>query len=464
MTDLKSRITQGLKDKLPAGTLDKLQAAFAKKPKASRVEPAELDVESATANVADATTPKAKRPSLADAWAGARAAMANMGKGRAGKTGPSVSRRPPVSGSIRFVVQPDGARETVWELDRQNMVTRVGDPVIDETLISFSNQDYRFATLKSVSHVKAMSMALENLGQAVRIASRVSDLRVFYARPIDNMPEYEVIPGMQAIDQALAMDKDRTSYPLIAGFQLGLPDQSQVVILYHYDDAGEVGRTQVSMNPESVDFVLAQFAATRRIDLAATPVRIYDSEVFRRAISGLVAFQDEDPIMGMTPANFYARANRIALWATVFTVSACGLYYTKVENAETSAAEATESAKRVVSEKENLLASSPSSLGAQFALDGLGALKAAEQVYRPGFNIGVETPPGASAIELTISANLPSTLVSEDRAALLTAIKELPAVANCKKSEYQLTSNLNEAKVIYKCDSKASNLSEHRPK
>lgn len=459
MNDLKSRLAQGLKDKLSPELAGKLQGLLARKQPTVREEPSEEPS-------AAAEPVQAKKPSrgLADAFKGAKGLLSSVTLGKGGKAGPSLSRRSPVSGAYRFVVQPDGARETVWELGRDNSVTRAGDPVPEETLLSFSNQDYRFTTLKSVSHTKAMSMALENLGQAVRIASRSSDLRAFYARPIDNMPEYEVVPGMQAIDQALAMDKERPGYPLIAGFQLGLPDESQVVILYHYDDAGEAGRTQVSMNPESLEFVLAQFAATRRLDLATTPVRVYDGEVFRRAVSGLIAFQDEDPIMGVTPAVFYARANRLALWATVFSVSACGFYYTKVENAESSAAEATESAKRVVSEKETLLASSPSSLGAQFSLDGLAALKAAEALYRPGLSISVDTPPGASSTEITVSGGFPVGMSADERAALMASIKGLPEVPKCKKSEYQLTSNLNEAKVIYKCDSKASNLNDYRPK
>lgn len=459
MTDLKSRIAESLKSKLPPNLKGKLQSAFARKGQ-PRVEPSADE----NLDVADVPADKAAEDSAPVPKRDLKATLLALKAKMTANKGPSLSRRAPVSGPIRFVVQPDGARETVWELDRDNNVSRVGDPQLDETLVAFSNQDYRFATAKAISYVKATAVALESLGQAVRIASRVADLRVFYARPVDSMPEYEVIPGMQAIDQALAMDKNRPPYPFVAGFQLGLPDQSQVVILYHYDDAGEVGRTQVSMNPESVDFVLAQFAATRRIDLATTPVRIYDGEVFRRAVSGLVSFQDEDPIMGMPPATFYARANRMALWAAVFSVSACGFYYTKVENAERVAEEATTSAKQVVLEKENLLATSPSSLGAQFALDGLGALQAAEQLYRPGFSIGVDTPPGGSAIEIAIAASLPSTLASEERARLLAAIKELPAVANCKKTEYQLTSNLNEAKVIYKCHPKTSDLSEYRPK
>lgn len=457
MNDLKTRLKQGLSSKLPT-----LQAILARKNK-ERVEPTEMSATNAPNTTPNAEEPAASRD-LGSTFKAAREALGRLTGKAGGKRGPSVSRRPPVSGAVRFAVQPDGARETVWELGRDNAVTRVGDPVPDETLISFSNQDYRFVAQKAMSHTKAMAVALENLGQAVRVASRISDMRVFYARPIDSMPEYEVVPGMQAIDQALAMDKERPSYPLVAGFQLGLPDGAQVVILYHYDEAGEVGRTQVSMNPESVDFVLAQFAATRRLDLGAIPVRIYDSEVFRRAISGLVAFQDEDPIMGMPPSQFYARANRLALWGTVLSVSACGFYYTKVDNAETVAAEATEAAKKVVAERENLLASSPSSLGAQFALDGLAALNVAEQLYQPGFNIGVDTPPGGAFIEISVTVSLPAVMPPEERARLMAAVKGLPNMSGCKKSEYQLTSNLNEAKVLYKCDSKASDLNDYRPK
>lgn len=378
------------------------------------------------------------------------------------ETAPKEALRHAAKGNLRFVVQPDGARETVWSLGADNSVTRLGDPEPGELLLSFSNQDFRFTTKKSVSHTKALNQALEGMGQAVRIAGRTADLRTFYARPVENMPDYDVIPGLQLIDQALALDKVKASFPLIAGFELGLPDQSQVVVLCHYDDAGDVGRTQVSMNPESIEFVLAQFASTRRLDLAAIPVKIYDADMLRRCVPHMEPFADEDPIMGLPPTQFYRRANRVALIGAIGGLAFFSYYYTMVESAESAAAGATEAAQGVIKQKGDLLASSPTMLGAQFALQGLKALRAAEELYRPGIELSLDSQ--ADGVTITANAVMNMDMPAEERIQLLDDMRKLPTPANCKRGEFNLASTLNEAKIVYNCYSNAGNFSQYRPK
>lgn len=403
-------------------------------------------------------------PNFGGALAASREALSRMmdKTGKKGGGGAHLARRSPVTADIRFAVQPDGQRETVWVLSRDNRATRVGDPLPEETLLVFSNQDFRYATQKTLSYTKALSVALENQGQAVRIANRTTDLKAFYARPLEAMPEYEVIAGVQALDQALAMDSNHPGYPVIAGFLLGHADHTQVVILCHYDDAGDAGKVQVSMNPDSLDFVLTQFASTRRVDLETTPVRVYDGDVFRRAVSGLMPFADEDPMMGVPPAIFYARANRLAIWAAACSVAAATFYYTKVDYAESVAQKATAEAQDVANKKEDLIAHSPTSLGAKLALDGVAALGYAQALYRPGLSVLLDTAPGGKAITISVAARLSADMPAEQRSQLLRDIKDLPTPSGCKKNEYTLSSTLNEAKVLYQCDSKTSDFEQYR--
>lgn len=167
--------------------------------------------------------------------------------------------------------------------------------------------------------------------------------------------------------------------------------------------------------------------------------------------------------MGLPPLQFYARANHVATWAAAVGLLGCGFYYTKVDYAEKSADEMMASAAQVVHEREALLAASPSSLGEEFAVKGLKALESAEQLYRPGLAVQVESQP-AGGVQLAVAAVIAGDAPADERSRVLSELRRLPTPAGCVKGEFQLASNLNEAKVIYKCDSQTSSLNSYRPK
>lgn len=368
------------------------------------------------------------------------------------------------SGALPVLLHLDNNREVVCLVHKNGEVTRDSSVVPGASYLVFAFQDVRYKSAP-VSHSKALATALEDQGQAVRLVNRSADLGAFYTRPVDQMPEYAVLPGAQAMDMLLKQDGLAKDFPRVVGMTLGDLDGTgtAVVVLYYYDDAGEVGRPQISINPQSLEFALAQFAAARKVDLEQVPVTLYDATRVRKAFKKSQPYLDEDLYLGKTKGTWLGYGVALSALAVVGSVGGGGYYFTRVELAERAAAEASETAQRLVGERRSLLLRSTQSLGAAYAVDGVKLLEAAEALWAPGYSIDLETDrTGTPAINVV--AKLSKDVAPDDRKALMDALATAKPPAGCVKENMLISGGLGEAKVTFKCSNPNRAPDAYRPR
>lgn len=367
-------------------------------------------------------------------------------------------------GVVPVLLHLDNNREVICLLKPDGSVVREGEADAGVTYLVFSAQDYRYRS-GSVSHSKAMSIALEDQGQAVRLVNRSSELGAFYTRAQDAMADYVVQPGGQLADWLLKSEGLAKSFPRVVGFNLGDPDGAGVslVVLYYYDASGEVGRPQISINPQSLEFALSQFATSRKIQLEEVPVSIFGAEQFRKAQKRAVSYLNEDLILGKTKGTWIQYGLAASALALLASVGAGGYYYTRVELAQKGAEEAAAAARKLVADRKSLLMESTQSLGAAFALDGVGLLEKAETIWRPGYAVELETDRAGIPV-ITVKAEMPKSLAPDERKALLDSVTALKAPEGCVKDNLLITGGLSEAKVSIKCASQSGAPDAYRPR
>lgn len=265
---------EAVDDAVPVDTLELAQSPAQARPaeqttKAGKPEKATVERKSFFAKKA-APQPKAKK---------AAARQPRFAAGKAEK-------------SVVLVTELDNGRQLYWKLEAGALVQLKEAP--GETAYSFAKEDFRYRTDGALSYKQANDLALTEIGETVQIVNRSKDLKAVYAARADRVLEtkFLLFPGQQALDRILT-ERNKFGQSLICGFHFKGEGNDEVAVLYHVAADGEASKPQISVNPDSMEFVIAQFSASRKVDKNITEVVLFDNAEFLAALQGSQPFPNE---------------------------------------------------------------------------------------------------------------------------------------------------------------------------
>jgi hypothetical protein len=265
------------------GGLGSLRQRFGGKAPGARQEP-RLD----EAHAESGTVPKAeKAPKEPKAPKTPKAA-------KSPKAVPAPKRTGKAPASVNLLVELDSGRQLYWTL-RADALEQL-DEAPATPLFSFSREDLRFGASGALNYKQASDMALQEIGESVQVVNRTRDLGAVYATRQERALEarHFLLPAQQVLDLLLSK-KLKEGVPVICGFLLRDPQSElSVAVLYHIGPDGESSKPQISVNPDSMEFVTAQFCASRKLDKNTTEILpLFDNAAFLSVASDATPYPNE---------------------------------------------------------------------------------------------------------------------------------------------------------------------------
>lgn len=182
---------------------------------------------------------------------------------------------------VTLLVELDSGRQLYWSLGSDCLEQLSEAPATP--LFSFSREDLRFGADGALSYKQASDLALREIGDSVQVVNRTRDLGAVYATRQERSLDARnvLIPAQQVMDLLLAK-KLKEGASTICGFLLKDPQtELSVAVLYHIGPDGESSKPQLSVNPDSMEFVTAQFCANRKLDKNSTEILpLFDNAQF----------------------------------------------------------------------------------------------------------------------------------------------------------------------------------------
>jgi hypothetical protein len=194
---------------------------------------------------------------------------------------------------VTLLAELDTGRSLYWTLEEGRLVQLAEAPATP--LFSFSKEDFRFRADGALSHKQASDVALQEVGESVQVINRTRDLSAVYATRQERALEAKqtLTPAQQVLDILLA-DKYAEGASVICGFLLkDAQTELSLAVLYHIGPDGEASKPQISVNPDSMEFVIAQFSASRKLDKASTQVVLFENAEFLSVAGDAQAYPNE---------------------------------------------------------------------------------------------------------------------------------------------------------------------------
>lgn len=391
-------------------------------------------------------------------------------KPRSAKVKPvNTSRTGAPRGALDVLIELEGNRRVFWRVTATGFEELPAERV--RKAASFSRNEQRFHVESSVSFNQAQDLALAEVGEDVRIVNGSRSVKAVYsatAQRIADLQPVSIGPGLLLIDELLL--KERTpGEELICGLILkGASDSQSLAVLYHFTDQDEVAATQITVNPDNLNFVLAQFASSRRLEVADTKVILFNNEDLLKA-AGKVQYFPAEAVWRGVPV-------RVVLWtATAVAAGAaglCGLYaaqaYVRVAAAQAKVTAVSAEQKKVQKSIDELLTSSVVSFAHSQSLDLGQMTERAGEFWTPGAKVVVDATARVETYNITLPltrgglmGNRPSVLHQLNLGHVEPLLKKEPP-EGCAKAMPEVSGGLNAVQVTITCESTTGTLSGYR--
>lgn len=421
------------------------------------------------------TVPSAKKAYRGFSW-GRKASSSKPDKKTENNT--SEKARPPKSKSVRsdaprgstdLLLEMENGRKVYWRVSKQD-VQELDESVVRRAL-SFSRAELRLTTSEALAFSPAQDLVLAELGEDARVVNASRTLKSVYAitaRRAEELEPVQTAPGLMLLDHLL-QDKQVEGQPLLCALVIkGADDAARVAVLVHYTEAGELGALQVTVNPDNLNFVLSQFAASRRLNTEQTQVVLLSNADLLQAVSKVQSYPSEALWRGYS----VRKLTWGVTWAAVGIAAVCGLYaaksFTSLQLAQSRIGEAQAQEKKAKASLDALLVSSVKSFAQLQSLDLQQVTERAGEVWTPGsivmVDAGISTQLYTTQLPLTrgiMQGSRPSVLEQTLPAHVRPLLERAPP-QDCAKSLPEISGALNVVQITVTCESTPGPLAAYR--
>lgn len=372
-------------------------------------------------------------------------------------------------GAVDVLIELEGNRRVFWRVTAQNFEELPAERV--RKAVSFSRNEHRFHVEGAMGFNGAQDLALAEVGEDVRIVNASRAVNAVYASTAQRIAELQPVtvgPGLQLIDELLLKER-KSGKEMICGLILkGASESQSLAVLYHFTDQDEVAATQITVNPDNLNFVLAQFASSRRLEVADTKVILFNNEDLLK-VAAKIEYYPAEAVWRGVPV-------RVVLWtATAVAAGAaglCGLYaaqaYVRVAAAQSKVSSVSAEQKKVQKSIDELLTSSVVSFAHSQSLNLAQMTERAGEFWTPGAKVVVDATARTETYNITLPltrgglmGNRPSVLHQLNLGHVEPLLKKEPP-EGCSKAMPEVSGGLNAVQVTITCESTSSALSGYR--
>jgi hypothetical protein len=259
--------------------------------------------------------------------------------------------------------------------------------------------------------------------------------------------------------------------PILCGLVLR-DDQSGkgLVVLYYFNPAGDTTAVQVTANADNVNFVLSQFAATNRLDLATTKAVLFKNEEFLKSTGIAQYYPLESEYFGVPLAKLTMIAAAVVAVGAAATVGYAVTAYTTHSSTQSQLSRALAGHKKLQQDLDEKLLSSVKSFAGTQTVDITAASARANALWVPGAKVVLDSEPGKDTYILSMplttggsTGGAPAILgrlSTSDVAPLLTTT----AIPGCTRSAPSISGALNVLQTTITCENSAGLFSAYWPK
>jgi hypothetical protein len=361
--------------------------------------------------------------------------------------------------SLTLLTELENGRQLYWQLEADKLVQVKDAPT--GPVYSFSKEDFRYRSEAPLSYKQANDLALQEVGESVQIVNRSKDLQAVYAARQERVLSAKnlLYPGQQALDRLL-IERKKLGAALICGFLFkDAAEEGSVAILFHVNADGEASKPQISVNPDSMEFVITQFAVSRKLDKNNTEVVLFTNAEFLGAIAGAAAFPNEPVWRGVPVRTILAHTAVVSVVVALGFAGYAGFQFLQMQQLSKKQAQLTEAVDLSKKRIGNMLHNAVPSFAKAVSLDPEALTQRAQGLYLPDTRMTlVATPDKAEyIIAMPIARqetfnNQPSALdpITPEKQALLMGLK---APEGCNASSLYTSGNLNETQLKITCES-----------
>lgn len=410
--------------------------------------------------------PVTERPDALPGKANAKAKAPSAVKEKSKK---AVSTDKP-GASIDVLVSLESSREVLWRVTAKGLYEVAASDV--RRVLSFTGADKHFKVSQAMRDGTASDYVLSEVGEPVRLINMSKTLGSIYcttaSRVLQKAPIH-IGPGLLVLEQLLQKDREANE-PLLCGLVLQDANAGTgLVILYHVSALGDISDVQVTANVDNVNFVLAQFAASNRVDLATTKVVLFNNEDLLGGASRAQTFPLEQEYFGVSLSTLTGYAAIIAIAGAVGTSAYAFKNYAQMHAVQTSLATAQAEKREAQKSLDTHLLGAVKSFSVTQSVNLEQASARAARAWVEGSKVVME----ATAKQETYVVTMPLTkagLVSGNPSLLGQVTKDavspllsMVGIEGCTKSTPAISGGMNALQISITCENNLGLFSAYWP-
>ncbi len=411
---------------------------------------------------------KAEQPTPADApKAGLRGAEKRK-KTSKPENAAKLARATP-KGALDVMVELEDARRVFWRVTAQSLESLAPNDV--RQAASFSKGEQRFAVEAGLAYSAAHDLALAEIGEEVRIVNASKALRAVFACTATRIQELQPVqtgPGLFLLE-SLLKNRRAEGEPAICALVLKGDEQAQsLAILYHFNEKDEASAPQITVNPDNLNFVLAQFAASRRLELSSTKVVLLSNADLLSVAGALQMYPSETVWRGVPLRKILWGAAAVAAAGAGFSVLYAGQGYVSQHAMQGKLHSAQAQKSQAQKEVDAVLVASVSSFARTQGLNLDEITERAGVLWTPGAKVAVDAAPATQVYSIALPltrggslGNRPSVLYQMSLSNVEPLLNKEPP-QGCTKAVPEVSGGMNVVQITVTCESAAGSLSAYR--
>ena len=354
-------------------------------------------------------------------------------------------------------VEVENGRLLFWHIT-QDQVRVVEEEDIPENspVITFTQQDYRLLVKTGVSTQQAKSLAHREMAsmEKVRVVNLSRRLGVIYATGISRlMPTtLQLIPGMACLDRLV--QEAKIQLPVAAGFHLGTPDGTNLLILHAVKPGVNKAELLVSINPSNLEELLKKFISKHKLQGRC----LYNSEALLVHAVALSPYPGSPEWNGIDSVRIYHYAAMVAGVAACISLTWSVIPLVRIHAARTSIHNLQISINQEQALIGQRIAQHPTAFAQLVSLQEENIFRQAEAIWHPGSSVSVKATPQSDLFSLSFpmvnsawfESGKPSVFSVASSSEVLSILKLHPPMG-CKKSGLFTTGELNEIDLELRC-------------
>jgi len=358
---------------------------------------------------------------------------------------------------IFIQVEVENGRLLFWKITREEVSPVEGNGIPENCrVVSFTREDYRILAKKGVSIQKAKSLACRETAslEKMRVVNLSRRLGIIYATGIGRLRQvpFQLVPGMACLDQLMKERGD--ALPVAAGFHLGHPEGTRLLLVHAVKPDTNVAEMLVSINPVNQEEILKKFTTRHKLQ----DIRIYDSVALLVHAAVLPAYPDRAEWNGIDSALISRYAGVAAGMASLLSLVWAVVFFVRIHVMHTSNL----TLQRAINqEKERIgkqIAEHPAAFARKVSLLETGIFRRAQVLWRPGSTVSVKATLDLSVYTVSLPLVNP-TLFEPGRPSAfpvsspgeITSVLMLKPPAGCEKSGLLTTGDMNEIDLQFHC-------------